>query len=63
MFSVRYSLNLVRMFRVKKKKKIKSLGQILEKPCERSRGYIFGLILMKLGQYICLDKISYDFEN
>ena len=33
------------------------LGQILEKPCVRSRGHIFGLIHMKLGQNGCLDEI------
>ena len=34
--------------------KTRSLVQILEKPCVRSRGHIFSLILMKLGQYVCL---------
>ena len=28
-----------------------------------SRGHIFSLIIMKLGQYICLDEISKEFEN
>ena len=42
--------------------KTKSLGQILEKPFVRSRGHIFSLIIMKLGQNVCLDKISDDFE-
>ena len=37
--------------------KTRSLGQILEKPCVRSRGHIFSPILMKLGQNVCLDKI------
>ena len=44
-------------------KKTRSLGQILEKPCEGSRGHIFGLIIMKLGQNVCLGKISDEFEN
>ena len=30
--------------------KTRSLGQILEKPCVRSRGHIFSRILMKVGQ-------------
>ena len=42
--------------------KTRSLGQILEKPCVRSRGHIFSPILMKLGQNVCLDEISDDFE-
>ena len=29
----------------------------------RSEGHIFSLILMKLGQNVCLDKISEKFEN
>ena len=43
--------------------KTKSLGQILEKPCVRSRGHIFSLIILKLGQNACLDKISNDLKN
>ena len=43
--------------------KASSLGQILDKPCVRSRGYIFNLIIMKLGQNVCLDKISDKFET
>ena len=43
--------------------KTRSLGQILEKPCVRSRGHIFSLIIKKLGQNVCLDKISDNFEN
>ena len=38
--------------------KNRSLGQLLERPCVRSRGHIFSPILMKLGQNVCLDKIS-----
>ena len=36
--------------------KTRSLGQILEKPCVCSRGHIFSLIIMKLGQNLCLDE-------
>ena len=43
--------------------KTRSLGQILEKPCIRSRGHIFSPIIMKLGQNVCLDEISDEFEN
>ena len=32
--------------------KTKSQGQILEKPCVRSRGHIFNSIIMKLGQNV-----------
>ena len=38
--------------------KIRSLGQILEKPCGSSWSHIFGLILIELGQNVYLDKIS-----
>ena len=31
-------------------------------PCVHSRGHIFSPILMKLGQNVCLDKISDEFE-
>ena len=41
--------------------KTRSLGQILEKKC--SRDQIFGLILMKLGQSICLDEITEISQN
>ena len=39
-----------------------SLGQILEKRCVRSRGHIFSQLTMKLGQNVCLDEISDEFE-
>ena len=39
----------------------KKLGEILEKPCIRSRGLIFSPIIMKPGQN--LDEISDEFEN
>ena len=37
--------------------KTRSLGLMLEKPCVRSRGHIFNMIIMKLGQNFCLDEI------
>ena len=43
--------------------KTRSPGQILGKPCVRSRGRIFSRILMKVGQDVCLDDISDEFEN
>ena len=43
--------------------KTRSIGQILEKPCARYRGHIFSRMIMKLGQNVCLDEISEDFEN
>ena len=43
--------------------KTRSLGHILEKPCVRSKGHIFSLMILKLGQNLCLDKISEEFEN
>ena len=38
--------------------KPRSLGQILEKSCVHSRGCIFSLIIFKLGQNVCLDKLQ-----
>ena len=32
-------------------------------PCVRSRGHSFGRILMKVGQDVCLDEISDEFET
>ena len=43
--------------------KPRSLDQILEKPCVRSRGHIFSPIILKLGQNVCLDEISDKLEN
>ena len=43
--------------------KTRSLGQILEKPCVRSRGHFFSPIILKLGQNVCLDEISDKWEN
>ena len=43
--------------------KTRSLGQILEKPCVRSRCNIFSPIIMKLGQNVCLYKISDELKN
>ena len=42
--------------------KIRSLGQILGKPCVRSRGHILSLIIMKSNQNVCLDEILDEFE-
>ena len=41
----------------------RSPGQILEKRCVHARVYIFGLIIMKLGQNDFFDEISVEFEN
>ena len=43
--------------------KSRSLGQILETPCVRSRGHMFSLIIIKLGQNVYLGEIAKDFEN
>ena len=40
-----------------------SLGQMIEKPCVRSRGQILSPIIMKLGQNLCLDEISDELKN
>ena len=45
------------------REKTRSLGQILEKPCVCSRGHIFSPILLELGQNVCLNDISDEFEN
>ena len=45
------------------KQKTRSQGHILEKPCVRSGGHISSLIIMKLGQNVCLDEISDESEN
>ena len=41
----------------------RSPGQILEKPFLCSRGHIFSPIIRKLGQNVCLDEVSDEFEN
>ena len=43
--------------------KTRSLSRIREKPCILSRGHIFRLILIKLGQNVCLYRMSNEFEN
>ena len=43
--------------------KTRSLRQILEKLCIRSRGNDLCPIIMELGQNICPDKISQECEN
>ena len=40
----------------------RSVGQIMEKPCEHSRGHIFGPIFIKLAQKDHPDNISVKFE-
>ena len=42
--------------------KTRSVGQIMEKPCEEFRGQIFGPIFIKLAQNEHLDNISVIFE-
>ena len=42
--------------------KIRSLGQMLEKPCVRSGGHIFSPILMKLDQNVFVDEVSDKFK-
>ena len=43
--------------------KTRSLGKVLEKLCVGSRGHIFSLIIMKLGQNTRLDERLDEFEN
>ena len=43
--------------------KTRSLGQILDKHCVRSRGHIFSQITLKLGQNLCLDEVSNELET
>ena len=43
--------------------KSRSVGQIIEKPCEHSRGHSFGPIFIKLAQNDHLDNISVKFED
>ena len=45
------------------KLKTRSVGQMLEKPCVRSRGHILSHIILKLGQNVCLDENLDEFEN
>ena len=40
-----------------------NVGHILKKPCVCSGDHIFSLITITLGQNICLDNISDEFEN
>ena len=54
---------LVRARSAYKKKKTRSLGQILEKPCEHDRDHIFDPIFIKLGQNVCLHESSVPFES
>ena len=41
----------------------RSLGQIFEKACERSRSHIFGPISIKLAQNVSRDKFFDEIEN
>ena len=43
--------------------KTRSLGHMLDKPYECSRGHIFSLIIMKHGQNLCLNETLREFEN
>ncbi len=43
--------------------KSRSLGQILEKSCVHSRGHIFGPIILKLCQDVCLDSLTDPIES
>ena len=43
--------------------KTRSIDLISEKPCVHSRGHIFSLIILKIGQNVCLDEILDEFEN
>ena len=54
---------LVRARSAFKKKKTRSLGQILEKTCEHDRDHSFDPIIIKFGQNVCLHKISVPFES
>ena len=42
--------------------KSRSVGQMIEKPCEHSRGHSFGPIIIKLAQNDHLDNISFTFQ-
>ena len=43
--------------------KTRSLGQIFEKPCEHSSSYIYGPIIMKVGQKDRQNEILAMFET
>ena len=42
--------------------KTRSVGHIMEEPCEHSLGHSFGPIFIKLAQNDHLDNISFTFE-
>ena len=54
------SPTILKMGHVRSKQR--SLGQMLGKPCARSRCHIFGQIIMKLGTFVMI-KISDKYEN
>ena len=41
----------------------RSLSQILENHCVRSRGHIFCPVILKFGKNVCLDEIADAIEN
>ena len=43
--------------------KNRSPGQMLEKHCVHFSGHMFSPIIIKLGQNVCLDTISEDYEH
>ena len=45
------------------KSKTRSVGQILEKACVRSRGHIFSRILLNFGQIVCFGDFLDEWEN
>ena len=61
MFVLMKSGTIVKMGHVESK--TRSLIKILQKPCVCSRGHIFNPIIINLGQNVCLDEISDDFES
>ena len=42
--------------------KTRSVGQMVEKPCEHNTGHIMHPVIMKICQNVCLDEISVKFE-
>ena len=43
--------------------KTRSVGQMIEKPCEHNTGHIMHPIIMKICQNVCLDEIWVKFEQ
>ena len=61
MFVLMKSQTSLKMGRMGSKTRL--LGQILEETCVHSRGHISSRIIMKLGQSVCLDVNTDQFEN